>query len=581
MKINIYKKILISATTILINISTAIGCTNFLLTASTTGGNGNLISYAADSHSLYGCLYHFKAQDYPENSTLDIYDWDSGEYLGKIPQVSHTFNVVGNINEHQVTIAETTYGGLEPLQKQDGAIIDYGSLIYITLQRAKTAREAIMIIDQLTSTYGYASEGESFSIADKNEVWIMEMIGKGNFGKGMVWVAKRVPDGYVCAHANQARITTFDYQKKNRWDDKNADTFNSSDVISFAKQNNFYKGNDSDFSFSDVYNPVNFEGARFCEIRVWAFFADVAPKTFAQNPEYWNYAKGNVKRKQPLTNGALTKDNFATNRLPLWIKPDQNISLHQTINSMRNHLENTELDMSKDCGAGPFGCPYRMRPLTFESNGKTYLNERATATQQTGFVFVSQMRSHLPDYVGGVIWFAPDDAASAVLAPFYCSITEIPEEYSQNNGSLVEWSDNSAFWINNLISNWAYTRYNLISPEITKNQQQTEENYIKQSTETEKEAIKLARQDIKNATDYLTKYCCNTASQLVKDRKQFFTFLFMKFMDGNVKADDGNQHLKQTDAKAGIPIISQPGYGQKWQDDVAKQTGDKLLYYEN
>ncbi len=574
------KKIVLATLLLFFNADIVFGCTNFLLTSTITAGDGNIISYAADSHSLYGCLYYFAAKDYQEGAMLDVYDWDTGVYRGKIPQVKHTYNVVGNINENQVTIAETTYGGLEPLQKQNDAIIDYGSLIYITLQRATTARQAIKIMAELTDVYGYASEGESFSIADKNEVWIMEVIGRGNYGKGMVWVARRVPEGYVCAHANQARITTFEYQKKNRWDDPSAETFNSSDVISFAKNYGFYKGNDKDFSFSDVYNPVNFEGARFCEIRVWAFFAEVAPETFAKNVAYWNYAKGNVERKMPIGDIPLTKENFATNRLPLWIKPDKVVKLHQVMNSMRNHLENTELDMSKDCGAGSFGCPYRMRPLTFESNGKTYLNERATATQQTGFVFVSQMRAHLPDYVGGVIWFAPDDAASAVFAPFYCSITGVPYEYDQKNGSLVEWSGTSAFWINNLISNWAYTRYNLIHPEIEKKQQQTELQYINKSVEIEKNALQKAKSGKNIAINYLTDYSCNTASQLVKERKEFFTYLFMKFMDGNVKADDGNGKLLQSETNAGIPIITQPGYGQQWQDRVAKETGDKLLYYD-
>ncbi len=557
--------------------STADACTNFLITKSASGGNGNIITYSADSHQLYGCLYHYAAQDWPKGSMLDIYDWDSGIHRGQIPQVEHTFNVIGNQNENQVTIAETTYGGLASLQEQDGAILDYGSLIYIALQRSKTARDAIRIMAELTEKYGYASEGESFSIADKKEVWIMEVIGKGNFEKGMVWVARRVPDGYICAHANQARITTFKYQGKNKWDDPKADTFNSHDVISFAIKNNFYSGSNKEFSFSDVYNPVDFEGARFCDIRVWAFFKEAAPKSFDKNQKYWDYAKGNVQRAVPYEGGCQTPANFPTNRLPLWIKPDWHFTIHQAMNAMRNHLEGTELDMSVDVGAGPFHCPYRMRPLTFEVDGKTYLNERTTATQQTGFVFAAQSRDWMPDYVGGLFWFGTDDAASTVFAPFYSSITEIPYEYSAENGSMIEWSDNSSFWVNNMISNWAYTRYNLIHPEIEKVQQQQEKEFIERTKEIDKQAIALGKTDPEAAIKLLTDFSVKTGSNLVAERKKFFNYLFMKYMDGNVKTNDGDQKLKDNGSGKGIPELTQPGYGKEWEENVARSTGDKLL----
>ena len=552
-------------------------CTNFLITKSASGGNGNIITYSADSHQLYGCLYHYAAQDWPAGSMLDIYDWDSGQHRGQIPQVAHTYNVIGNQNEYQVTIAETTYGGLASLQEQEGAILDYGSLIYIALQRSKTAREAIKIMAELTDKYGYASEGESFSIADKNEVWIMEVIGKGNIEKGMVWVARRVPDGYICSHANQARITTFKYQSKNKWDDPKSDTFNSHDVISFATKNNFYSGSDKEFSFSDVYNPVDFEGARFCDIRVWAFFKEAAPKSFDKSKKYWEYAKGNVERAVPYNGGCQTPANFPTNRIPLWIKPDWHFTIHQAMNAMRNHLEGTELDMSVDVGAGPFHCPYRMRPLTFEVDGKTYLNERTTATQQTGFVFAAQSRDWLPDYVGGLFWFATDDAANTVFAPFYASITEVPVEYSQNNGSMIEWSDNSSFWVNNMISNWAYTRYNLIHPEIEAVQQQQEKDFIERTKDIEKQAIALGKTDEQAAIKMLTEFSVKTGSQLVADRKKFFNYLFMKYMDGNVKKNDGDQKLKDNGSGKGIPELTQPGYGKEWEENVARSTGDKLL----
>ncbi|MCQ2973467.1 MAG: C69 family dipeptidase [Bacteroidales bacterium] len=552
-------------------------CTNFLITKSASGGNGNIITYSADSHQLYGYLYHQNAQDWPDGAMLDVYDWDSGKFMGKIPQVSHTFNVVGNQNENQVVIAESTYGGLEQLLAQDGAIMDYGSLIYIALQRSKTAREAIKIITDLADLYGYASEGESFSIADKNEVWIMEVIGKGNFDKGMVWVARRVPDGYISGHANQARITTFNFQKKNRWNDPKADTFNSEDVVTFAIDNNFYNGSVKEFSFSDVYNPVNFEGARMCDLRVWTFFKSAAPKSFDKNNKFWDYSIGNINRIKEYNGGCQTPDMFPTNRLPLWIKPDWHVTIHQAMNAMRNHLENTVLDMAGDIGAGPFECPYRMRPLTFEVDGKTYFNERCVATQQTGWVFASQSRDWLPDFVGGIFWFGTDDAASTVLTPFYCCLTSVTEEYAQNNGSLIEWSDNSSFWVNNMISNWAYTRYNLIHPEIEKVQQKQEMDFIEKTKDIDEKAVNIAKNNENDAIKFLTDFSNNNAANLVKERKKLFNYLFMKYMDGNVKINDGDQKLKDNGSGLGIPELTQPGYGKTWEENVARSTGDKLL----
>lgn len=547
-------------------------CTNFIITKSASGGCGNIITYAADSHQLYGFLLHLPAADHPDGSIRDIYDWDSGKYMGNIPEAPHTYNVVGNINEHQLCIAETTYGGLDSLQSQPNAIIDYGSLIYITLQRCATAREAIKTMAELTDAYGYASEGESFSIADKNEAWIMEVIGRGKYGKGMVWVARRIPDGCISAHANQARITKFNYQSTNKWDNPKADTFNSKDVIQFAKDNGFYQGDEKDFSFSDVYNPVDFEGARFCDLRVWAFFNAASPKFFAKNTQYWHYACGNVERKKSYNGGCQTKENFPTLRLPLWIKPEKYVSIHSAINEMRNHLEGTELDMSLDAGAGPFECPYRMRPLTWKSGGKTYLNERATATQQTGWVFAAQMRNWMPNHSGGIIWFATDDAANTVFAPFYCCITRVPEEYAEHNGSLTKWSDNSSFWINNLISNFAYSRYNVIHPEIERIQQQQELRFLQMTEDIDAE---VADMDSEAAIAKLTEFCCKTASKLVADRRKLFQNLFMKYLDGNTKPTDANFRFKKEEGTQ-VPQVQFPGYGEKWQDDVARKTGKKL-----
>ena len=395
-------------------------CTNFLITNGASTDGSNMITYAADAHVLYGELYYRPAMDYPEGAKMKIHEWDTGKYLGEIDQVRHTYSVVGNMNEHQLAIGETTYGGRKELGSQKGAIMDYGSLIYVTLQRAKTAREAIKSMTDLVEKYGYYSSGESFSIADPNEVWIMEMIGKGEGEKGAVWVARKVPDGMVSAHANQARIQTFPLN-----DPENC--IYSKDVISFAKKKKWYKGKDKNFSFSDTYAPVDFGSARFCEARVWAMFRRVN----SQMEKYADYAKG---------------ENLS-NRMPLWIKPDKKVSVQELMNLMRDHYEGTDLDMSKDMGAGPFQCPYRWRPLTWKANGKTHFNERATSTQQTGFSFVAQCRKNLPNHIGGILWFGLDDTYSTVYAPRYCGITEVPETFAEGNGKMMEFTMNSAFWI--------------------------------------------------------------------------------------------------------------------------------------
>ena len=449
-------------------------CTNFLLTKGTTQDGSTMITYSADSHVLYGELYHWPAGTWPAGTMMDIYEWDTGKFLGKIPQASQTYNVVGNMNEHQLAIGETTFGGREILSQQPGAIMDYGSLIYVTLQRAKTAREAIVVMTDLVEKYGYASSGESFSICDPHEVWILEMIGKGEGEKGAVWVGRMIPDGYVCAHANQARITTFPLEGKTSISsdrmkkiyDKEITTVYSKDVISFAKQKGFYPqdAKNSGFSFSDTYAPVDFSGARACEIRVWAFFNAVNPDM----AQYWDYAKGKIERDDK---------GYATNRMPLWIKPSRKIDLLQVMDFMRDHLEGTELDMSKDPGAGPYECPYRWRPMSFKVDGKEYVHERATATQQTGFTFVSQSRSWLPDAVGGILWFGVDDAASTVYFPMYSCSTRVPYAYAVGNGNMMEFTTKAAFWVFNQVTNLAYTRYNAIHPEIRKKQKALETQY--------------------------------------------------------------------------------------------------------
>ncbi len=539
-------------------------CTNFLLTKSATKDGSTMITYAADSHVLYGELYFRPAADWAPGTMINIYEWDTGKYLGKIPQVAHTYSVVGNMNEHQLAISETTYGGRKELGKQEGGIMDYGSLIYITLQRAKTAREAIKVMTELVAKYGYASSGESFSICDPNEVWILEMIGKGNGNKGAVWVARMIPDGYVSAHANHARITTFPLEGKNSISsakidkifDKNITNVYAKDVISFAKEKGYFpqKAKNKEFNFSECYAPVDFGAARFCEIRVWAFFNSVKEGM----EKHFEYAKGHIEHG---------KYGFANNRMPLWIKPDNKICVLEVMDFMRDHLEGTELDMSKDPGAGPFGCPYRWRPLTWKVDGKEYCNERATATQQTAFSFVAQCRSWLPNEIGGILWFGVDDAASSVYFPMYSSATRIPESYKVGNGSLMDFNNKSAHWIFNQVCNYAYTRYNVIQPEIREKQKSLETKYLAFTQMTDKAAEHILSENRDMAIEYITDFSCNQGDKLVDTWRKFYGYLFAKYVDGNIKTKDPNNMN---------PKCVQPGYPEEFLRHIIEKTGDKL-----
>ena len=549
--------------------SYTMACTNFLFTKGATKDGSTMVTYSADSHVLYGELYHWPAKDWPAGSMLDVYEWDTGKYMGKIPQVAHTYNVVGNMNEHQLAISETTYGGRKELETQSGAIIDYGSAIYITLQRAKNAREAIVIMTDLVEKFGWASSGESLSIIDPNEVWILEIIGKGEGDNGAVWVARMVPDGYVSAHANQARITTFPLEGKtsissdkiNKIYDPNITTVYAKDVISFAKEKGFYPqdAKNKDFSFSDTYAPVDFSGARACEIRVWAFFNAVNPDM----GQYFDYANGrNIQRDSK---------GYATNRMPLWIKPSEKVDVLQVMDFMRDHLEGTELDMSKDLGAGPYECPYRWRPMSFKVDGKEYVHERATATQQTGFTFVAQCRSWLPDEIGGIIWFGVDDAASSVYFPMYTSSTEVPFAFAEGNGSMMEFTNKAAFWVFNQVTNFAYTRYNLIHPEIRAKQVALEKQYVNFVQMIDAGAKEMLAKDRNAAIEFITDFSCRTGNHLVDTWRDFYGYLFCKYMDGNVKtAVPGEKN----------PKVEQPALPEWYLRMIIEQTGKKLEVVE-
>ncbi|NOZ48163.1 MAG: dipeptidase [Chlorobi bacterium] len=541
-------------------VSNGYACTNFLITKGASTDGSTMISYNADSHVLFGELYFWPAADYPDGTMVDVYEWDTGKFLGKIKQVNHTYTVVGNMNEYQVAIGETTYGGRSELHHQPEATVDYGSLMYLALQRAKTAREAIKVMTDLVAEYGYYSEGESFSISDPNEVWIMEMIGKGEKEKGAVWVARQIPDGYVSGHANQARITTFPFSKKNDWFNQKQTTFHSKDVISFARKKGYFKGKDADFSFSDTYAPVDFGGARFCEIRVWSMFKDVN----SNMQQYFDYVKGNITHDE--------KTGYANNRMPLWIKPDRKISVHDMMNFMRDHLEGTELDMSKDWGAGPFHVPYRWRPLTWEVDSVEYCNERTTATQQTGFTFVAQARSWMPPQIGGIFWFGVDDPANNVYTPMYCGIERVPHAFERGNGSMMDFTMDAAFWVFNMVSNFAYTKYSYIHPEIAKVQQNLENEYIEQTKQIDAQAKDLYSKNKEEAIELVTDYSVKAGEQSFNEWKKLYGYLFTKYMDGNVKEPIKGQQN---------PKLEQPGYSPEWYKELVKQTGNQFKVIGN
>ncbi len=524
-------------------------CTNFLVTKGASVDGSTLISYAADSHVLYGELYHWQGQSWPEGSMLDIKEWDTGKPLGQIKQVSKTYTVIGNMNENQVTIAETTFGGRSELVDTT-AIMDYGSLIYVTLQRARSAREAIKIMTNLVKEYGYYSSGESFSIGDKNEAWILEMIGKGVGNKGAVWVARRIPDGMVCGHANQARITTFPLK-----DPENCQY--AEDVISFARSKGYFDGKDKDFSFADAYAPLNYEGLRFCEARVWSGFKTLNPDM----KKYESYIKGESEE-----------------RMPLWIKPSKKVSYRDLENIMRDHFEGTSLDMTKDVGAGGFECPYRFRPLTWEVDSTEYFNERAIATQQTGFGFVAQMRSFLNDPIGGVLWFGVDDAASTVFVPIYCGINKIPHEYAVGNGNMLEFSWESAFWIFNWVANQAYSRYDYMIKDIHKEQKNLEDKFENQQIAIENSAKNLYDRDPELAKEFLTDYSLNMASLTVSRWKKLGEFLMVKYLDGNLHREENGKFLHNEYGDPAEPEF--PGYDKKYYKKIIEETGDKLKMKE-
>lgn len=556
-------------------------CTNFLFTKGATTDGSTMITYAADSHTLYGELYYRKAADYPAGTMFMLYDWDSGKPLFQIPQVAHTYSVVGNMNECQLAIGETTYGGREECWNKPVKGIDYGSLIYVTLQRAKNAREAIKVMAELVDTYGYSSEGESFSICDPNEVWILELIGKSvaeydtikgkavlkkaykGFKEGAVWVARRIPDGYVCGHANQARITTFPQEVKGSFKsissknmshifDPEVECVYAADVITFARMKGWFTGNDADFSFADTYAPLTFSGIRGCDARVYAMFRRVN----ASMSQYEDYAMGWNNE----------------HRMPLWIKPDHKISLQEAMNLMRDHYEGTKMDMTQDVGAGPFACPYRWRPMGFTVDGKEYVHERATSTQQTGFSFVAQCRSWLPNKVGGILWFGVDDTYSTCYCPMYCGITEIPECFREGNGDMVTYSPTSAFWLFNRVTNFVYSRYKDMIVDLQKVQHGLESNFINQVKANDEAVKNLNDADL---TGKLNSFSNHQARMMMEQWNQLDQYLLVKYIDGNIKKEE-NGKFKRTEYN-GCAFPDQPKYPEGFYRAIVKEHGDIVI----
>jgi len=509
-----------------------------------------MISYAADSHGLYGELYRWPAAVWPKGSMLEVREWDTNKPLGQIPQVEQTYSVVGNMNEHQVAITESTFGGRPELVDSTG-IMDYGSLIYIALQRSKTAREAIQVITGLVAEHGYYSSGESFSIADKNEAWIMELIGKGVGNKGAVWVAIRIPDDCISAHANQARIQQIPF------DDKENCIY-SPDVVSFAREKGYFSGKDKDFSFAKAYCPYDFGGLRACEARVWSFFR----KYDKSMDKYTDFIKGDAS-KTPM---------------PLYIKPDKKLSVQDVQNGMRDHYEGTDLDMTKDDGAGSYKVPYRWRPMTFEVDGKSYVNERAIATQQTGFVIVPQMRNWLPDAIGGVLWFAVDDADMAVFTPVYCSVTASPECYRIGNGDMMNFSWTSAFWIHNWVANMAYHKYSFMIQDIRKVQQELENGYQHILPAIDKAPAELYTKDPAEAAKFLTWFSSTNSDEATARWKKLGEYLIVKYIDGNVKKEENGRFKQNGYGLSAYPDF--PGYDETYYRSIVKSAGERLQVIE-
>ena len=527
--------------------SAAEACTNLIAAKGATTDGSVMMTYSADSHNLFGFLRHSPAARHEKGAVRKIFEWDTNKPLGEIPEVAETYNVVGNMNEHQVSIGESTWGGHEELLDTTGnSVMDYGSLIYVALERSKTAREALDVMTDLVAKYGYASDGESFTIADKNEVWVLEMIGKGA-EKGAVWIAVRIPDNAITGHANEPRIRKVNLKDKEK-------VRHSKDVISFARKRGYFNGKDEDFSFADAYAVHDAGTRRGCDGRVWSYF-----RRFSKDADkYFSWI--NADSDEPM---------------PLYIVPDRKVSLAEMQEAMRDHFEGTPYEMTSDIGAGPYHVPYRWRPMEYEVDGKKYCMERAIATQQTGWSYVSQSRDWLPDPVGGLFWFGTDDTNTSVYMPFYCGMTEVPAELAE--GDINTLSLNSNFWVNNIVANQAYNRYDQMIPDIRKVQGRLEKGFRESRSARDNEL--KAKVEAGDKAGYLKAVNAEGAS-IAKEATDAYRdlagYLFVKYMDGNVKkTDEEGRFIK---SEYGLPVYPTfPGYDKRYYENIVKETGDRFL----
>ena len=547
-----YIKVLATAIAAICSVQISLACTNIIVGKKASKDGSVFVSYSADSYGAYGVMQHYNASTHKKGDKRIVRDWETNKYLGEIDEAPVTYNVVGNINEFQLTIAETTFGGREELVDTTG-IIDYGSLIYITLQRAKTAREAIKIMDELVNRYGYCSEGETFSIADPNEAFIMEMVGKAGKERGAVWVAVRIPDEAVCVHANQSRIHQFLKLPKQQ-------VLYSKDVISFARKMKLYEGKDIDFDFTKTYCPLNFDGARYCEARVWTVY-----NRFAKGMEkYLDYASGN---------------NIDAAPLPLYIYPDRPVSFDDVMSAMGDHYENTPFDMTNDPGAGPYLSPYRPRPLAWKYNEQTYFNERPVGTQQSSFSFISQMRSSLPNPIGGILWFANDDAHTSPYTPVYCCVREVPSCYTLKYGNAVKFSLKSAFWVQNWVSNMVYPRYSQVYPDVKRVIDELHQKHFTAQNNIETTAQDLYKTNPENTIAFLTKYSNRMAEEMMTRWVELGWYLVVKHYDMVEKVDtpDGSFEVASEGADTINAKVKNVGYPQKTRKNIVDLTKDKYL----
>lgn len=544
-------KRIVLVVSLLVSYFSSWACTNFIVGKKASADGSVICSYNADDYGLFIGLCHYPAGKHEKGSVRKIYDWDTNVYHGQIPEAEVTYNVIGNINEYQVSIGETTFGGREELVDTTG-ILDYGSLIYIALQRSKTAREAIKVMTTLTDKYGYCSGGETFTICDPNEAWIMEMIGKGPGRKGTVWVAVRIPDDAICAHANQSRIRTF-----NQKDKKNV--MFSKDCITFAREKGWFSGKDADFSFCEAYAYPDFSGRRFCEARVWSFF-----NHFSTDMErYLPYAEGKVKDAEPM---------------PLWIKPNRKVSVQDIQECMRDHYEGTPFSLDKDPGQGVWNMPYRPTPLTYKVDGKEYFNERPTSTQQTAFSYVAQLRSWLPRQIGGVLWFGNDDGNMVAYTPVYCGNTSQPECYNTKDADAVTFSMKNAFWVCNWVSNMVYPRYSLMFGSLKSVRDSLETSYFSAQAEIERKAMVLYDENPSLAIDFLTDYSIDKAQQMIDRWRQLGTYLIVKYNDMAIKPDEDGRFFR-TETGLGA-TVERPGFPENVAREIVKSSGDRYAVPE-